>query len=541
MKPPLTSSEVLLTTPGEAQDKNHSQDRILILSPTGRDASLIESVLTAAGMQSESCPDMASLCQELPAGVGALLLAEEALSTPDFENFRSYLTHQEPWSDLPLLVLTSGGFSSRLSLDTTGLLEASCNVTLLERPLRRETLISAAQAALRARRRQYQTRDLFNELRNSVRQRDEFLAMLGHELRNPLFTIRTAIELLGQAEPADSSVAQTQAIIERQTQHLSHLIDDLLDVARITQGKVALKFSLLDLNKVAKNCIQAIQVSGTAQNHFLASQFSPHPVMIEGDPVRLEQIFNNLLTNAVKYTPSGGNIQLKVLCEDNEAVIRISDTGTGIDPELQPRIFDLFAQSERSLDRSQGGLGIGLTVTHGLVQMHKGRISVQSAGLGQGSTFEVRLPLAEPLAKASAPSVPTSSQENHHTNENLKQKIVVVEDNEDARTLMAFLLERRGFQVEVASDGVEGVEVLLAQRPEIALVDIGLPGLNGYEVARKVRETVGAGIFLIALTGYGQAEDQARALEAGFNKHVTKPIEPKTLYQIIDQVTENST
>lgn len=521
----------------EEDSQESLEDRILILAPTGRDASLIESVLGTGGIQCESCPDMASLCEELPRGAGALLLAEEALSTGDFEKFRSYLTHQEPWSDLPLLVLTSGGFASRISLDTTGLLEASCNVTLLERPLRRETLISAAQAALRARRRQYQTRDLLNQLTDSVRQRDEFLAMLGHELRNPLFTIRTAIELLDQADSSNRQATHTHAIIERQTQHLSHLIDDLLDVARITQGKISLKLNSLDLNTVARNCLQSMEVSGATQNHHVSALFSPQPLMIEGDAVRLEQIFNNLLTNALKYTPSGGAIEFLVTCEDNEAVVRVCDTGLGIDPELQPYIFDLFTQAKRSLDRSQGGLGIGLTVTHGLVQMHQGHISVQSAGLGKGSTFEVRLPLSVPLTPTISTATSTDNAEPLESRS--KRRIVVVEDNEDARVLMSFLLEHHGFEVEVAGDGLEGAELLLSARPEIALVDIGLPGMNGYEVARKVRANLGRAIFLIALTGYGQAEDQARALEAGFDKHLTKPIEPKTLYRVLEEVPVN--
>ena len=523
-----------LPAPSAGHEQGASEERIFILAPTGRDASLIERVLTSANIDNKSCSDMAALCQQLQQGAGALLLAEESLSSPDTEKFRSYLAHQEPWSDLPLLVLTSGGFSSRISLNTTGLLETSCNVTLLERPLRRETLISAAQAALRARRRQYQTRDLLNQLKSSVRQRDEFLAMLGHELRNPLFTIRTAIELLNRGDSLQPETAHTHTIIERQTQHLSHLIDDLLDVARITQGKISLKLCPLDLNEVAKNCIQAMEVGGATQSHSVSTHFSSQPLMIEGDAVRLEQIFNNLLTNAFKYTPAGGRVELSVTHEDNEAIVRVSDTGMGIDPELQPHIFDLFTQAKRSLDRSQGGLGIGLTVTHSLVQMHDGRLSVQSEGLGKGSTFEVRLPLVDSVAPTVA--VESSDANNGLPRESARQRIVVIEDNEDARILMSYLLQSRGFQVEVAGDGIAGAELLLSFQPQIALVDIGLPGMNGYEVARKVRATLGQDIYLVALTGYGQAEDQERALEAGFNRHLTKPIEPDTLYRILDQI-----
>ncbi len=509
------------------------ENRVLILAPTGRDASLIDSVLAPAQIYCEICEDMASLCQQLTTGAGAVLLAEEALASSALDDFRAFLIHQEPWSDLPLQVLTSGGFASRTSLDTAGLLEASCNITLLERPLRRETLISSAQAALRARRRQYQMRDLLNQLKSGVRQRDEFLAMLGHELRNPLFTIRTAIELLNQVGSPQPEAAHTRTIIERQTQHLSHLIDDLLDVARITQGKIPLKMQTIDLNDVARDCIQSIEISNIAQKHVLSTLLSHKPILIEGDAVRLEQIFNNLLTNAIKYTPVGGSIQLLVTSESDEAVVRISDTGMGIDPELQPRIFDLFTQSKRSLDRSQGGLGIGLTVTHGLVQMHKGRISVQSDGLGQGSTFEVRFP----LVLTSAPAETAVSLTNETPTQNSARRVVIVEDNDDARTLMMLLLSHRGFQVEAAHDGIAGLALLLSRQPEIALVDIGLPGLNGYEVARQVRETVGTGIFLIALTGYGQVEDQTRALDAGFDMHLTKPIDIPALYRVLDEAT----
>jgi two-component system, sensor histidine kinase len=512
-------------------DEFAPQERILILAPTGRDAFLVETVLNQGGIHSHSCADMAQLCCELSAGAGAVLLAEEALPLPGIEEFQSCLTHQEPWSDLPLLVLTSGGYSSRTSLDTVGLLEASCNVTLLERPLRRETLVSAVYAALRARRRQYEMRDLLHQWKNSVQRRDEFLAMLGHELRNPLATIRTAIELLKYDDASETELKRTRAIMERQTQHLSRLIDDLLDVARITQGKISLKLQSLDLNEVVRRCIQSLEVAGETQKHTLKLALWHQPVVIEGDAVRLEQIFNNLLTNALKYTPPGGRITMKIAVEEGEAVVRVQDTGLGIDPELQPHIFDLFTQAKRSLDRSQGGLGIGLTVTHGLVQMHGGQICVRSDGLQKGSEFEVRLPLLEGATVAAATPQGEAVTE-------AGQRILLVEDNADARLVMKIMLQQHGYQVNDAADGPEGVAAALEFRPEIALIDIGLPGIDGYEVARRLRATFGSTLFLIALTGYGQADDQTQALQAGFDVHLTKPVEPQLLYRVLHKATQ---
>lgn len=505
------------------------EERILVLAPTGRDSFLVETVLAQQNIFCTICSGIEEFCEHLSEGAGAVLLAEEALATFGLDEFQECLSCQEAWSDIPLLVLTSGGFSSRTSFNTVELLEASCNVTLLERPLRRETLISAIFAALRARRRQYQMRDLLHQFKTGVRRRDEFLAMLGHELRNPLATIRTALELLSQNGVNPNQIVQTRTIMERQTQHLGHLIDDLLDVARITEGKIQLKLQPVDLNEIARRCLEAVKVAG-AQKHNLTLALGSDSALIEGDAVRLEQIVNNLLTNAIKYTPPGGSIELSVANEDNEAVLRVRDTGLGIDPELQPHIFDLFTQAKRSLDRSQGGLGIGLTVTHGLVKMHGGRIQVFSDGLGQGSVFEVRFLLHN---AAETPATETAGMAGADT----AQRILLVEDNPDARLMMAFLLQLRGYQVLDAGDGREGVARAVSERPDIALIDIGLPEIDGYEVARQVREQLGGAIYLIALTGYGQEDDQARALSAGFNVHLTKPVEPETLYRVLAQAT----
>jgi CheY-like chemotaxis protein/two-component sensor histidine kinase len=321
-----------------------------------------------------------------------------------------------------------------------------------------------------------------------------------------------------------------QLVIERQTQHLKHLIDDLLDVARVTQGKIQLHRQPVDLNVIARRCTQSIALSEGGHDHVVTLAEAPGPVQVEGDEVRLEQILNNLLTNAIKYTPAGGKVETEVSREAGEALLRVRDTGVGIEPELLTTVFDLFTQSQRALDRSQGGLGIGLTVTRSLVELHGGQISVHSHGRGHGCEFVVRLPLLTAEEPAPAPATtPTAAPGTC--------RVLIIEDNLDARDMLQMFLKLHGHAVEVTGDGAEGVAQAVATRPDVALVDIGLPGLNGYEVAQQLREQLGPDIHLIALTGYGQPDDRARALAAGFNMHLTKPVDLDLLTQALSAVT----
>ncbi len=505
--------------------------RVLVLATTGRDAALAQSVLTRGALASKVCADINDLCAGVRAGAGAALLAEEVLNGDAVRALIALIDEQPPWSDFPLVVMTSDGDLTHAHPGALRSLGNRANVALLERPVRMMTLVSAVQAALRARRRQYEVRDLLARTEKAVRDRDAFLAMLGHELRNPLATIRNAVEVLGRAG-APHDAAEQRDTIARQTSLLSRLINDLLDVSRITAGKIALRRDRMDLAEVVRRVVNASAQAARDDDHELIFKADPtRPVIVNGDAERLEQVAENLLTNAIKYTPRGGRIWVE-LSQDpasGEAVLTVRDTGIGMPADLLPRIFDLFAQADQSLDRSRGGMGIGLTIVQRIVEMLGGQVSGRSAGLGQGSEFEVRLPLAAPLpSERPATTHPSPGAPPEHP-----RRILIIEDNDDGRRILKRLLQLQGHVVETAHDGVEGLQRALSLRPEIALVDIGLPGIDGYEVARRVRAELGNDTFLVAITGYGQPDDRARALAAGFDLHLVKPVDPQNLFNVL--------
>jgi signal transduction histidine kinase/integral membrane sensor domain MASE1 len=361
------------------------------------------------------------------------------------------------------------------------------------------------------------------EAEAASRAKDEFLAMLGHELRNPLGAISTAVSALERTDAQAEQARHLRAIIARQAAHLARLVNDLLDVARVTSGKVLLHRQATDLREVAERCVTALQQAGRAGQHAirLAGEAAP----VEADPMRLEQVVANLLDNAVKYTPAGGRIDVVVEREKGEAVLRITDTGIGIPPEVLPQVFDLFVQGRQSLERAEGGLGLGLSLARRLVELHGGRITATSRGRDAGSEFVVRLPLATRPPDVLTATVPAPV--------GAPRRVLVIEDHRDAREGLSLLLRQWGHEVHEAEDGVQGLERLLALHPDVAFVDIGLPGLDGYSIARAVRAApAGAGPYLGALTGYGQADDRRRAEEAGFDRHLVKPVEEGQLLSV---------
>ncbi len=370
---------------------------------------------------------------------------------------------------------------------------------------------------------------LYQELRDNDRRKDEFLAMLAHELRNPLAAIAGAVRVAEAGGPGEG-LAWAAEVIGRQTKQLSRLIDDLLDVSRITQGKIQLRTEPLDLAEVVARAVEVVRPQVDARHHALEVDVAPGPLPVEADPARLEQILGNLLTNAAKYTPDGGRVALTARREGGEIVVEVADDGVGIAPEMLPRIFDPFIQVEQTIDRSQGGLGIGLTLVRRLVAMHGGEIAARSQGPGHGSTFTVRLPAsARPLPARSEPATPARDPSR------TRPRLLVVDDSADTARAMARLLGAQGFEVRVAHDGREAVDAARAHRPDVILLDIGLPGKDGYEVAREVRRDPAlAAAMLIAISGYGQDDARRRAVDAGFDHHLVKPVDYPALYALLD-------
>jgi len=361
------------------------------------------------------------------------------------------------------------------------------------------------------------------ELLESDRRKNEFLALLGHELRNPLSPISTASELLSRTVAGEPRARFAIGMIKRQTAQLTRLVDDLLDIGRITQGRIQLRRKPIDLARVIAQAIETIEPQLRERKHTLSvmASTSDGPLYVNGDLARLVQCVGNILANAAKYTEGGGEISVRTYGNEHDAFVEISDNGTGISAELLPRIFDLFVQSERTLDRSQGGLGIGLSIVKRLIDMHEGEVTARSPGLGQGSTFQIRLPRierSEPI-RLEAPPFQAPSR-----------RVLIVDDNTDAATSLAMLLSCQGHQAEAAHSAREALEKVESLKPEIVLLDIGLPVMNGYQLAKRLRALPKlSGLRLIALTGYGQTDDRQRSLAAGFDDHLVKPVDLRAL------------
>jgi signal transduction histidine kinase len=504
-------------------------DRVLVFLPDGPDAHLVAQVLEEAGLPCERCGDIEALIQGIDSGAGLAILAEEVLSQPAVQRLVEALHRQPRWSDFPLVVLfNSGGQTTQTSRRMLAILEPLGNVSVLERPVRVMSLLSAVQAALRARRRQYLLRDLLDQQEAALTQRDEFLAMLAHELRNPLAVIRNATLILDEMGLLHGSLAAEQrGIIDRQAHLLSRLVDDVQDVHRAVSGKLVLQPRSVDLVEVVRSCREELEPVARAQKQHLQLAVSTESVWVEGSPERLRQVVTHLLRNAIQHTPQGGRIWLTLGTEDGQAVVRVRDTGRGIEYERLSHLFELFKRPRHSAEVLPGGLGIGLPMVRALTEMHAGSVTAASRGPDQGSEFTIRVPLrTAPVADHpdSVPEEPPATT---------RRRILLVEDNPDGRETLRLLLQLEGHHVDVAEDGPQGVKKALTTRPDVALIDLGLPVLDGYEVARQVRSALGDRVHLIALTGYGEPHDRRRALEAGFHTHLVKPVDPGVLRKVL--------
>jgi signal transduction histidine kinase len=508
-------------------------ERLLLLPPTARDAELSQAILSEAGLTSQVCANLDELCREIAAGAGAVVLTDASLATGNPAQLVQALREQPPWSDIPVILLSRLGPDSPTAswaMDVLG------NVTVLDQPVRVMTLVSALRTALKARGRQYDLRDQLEALRQSDRQKDEFLATLSHELRNPLAPIRNAVHILRLGGADGQTRARVLDTMERQVGSVVRLVDDLLELSRINEGRIELRKERVKLSAVLRGAVEAIAPLIEASGHQLIVNEPSNQVLLYADPVRLIQVVANLLNNSAKYSARGGTITLTARAEGSEAMISVRDTGIGIPPEMLTRIFDMFVQVDSGLNRARQGLGIGLTLVKRLVEMHGGSVEGRSEGLGRGSEFIVRLPAFADQRTGRADGPPQSSQLERRHSDLVRFRILVVDDHHDAADSLATLLRLLGHEVRVAYDGAAGLEAARAFRPDVAVLDLGMPGMDGIELGSRLRrETELRDILLIALTGYGRDDDRQRSRAAGFDAHLVKPVDVAALNTLLAQ------
>lgn len=516
-------------------------NRVLLLLPTQRDCTLTGEVLARDGIGTFPCDSAATLERELERGAGAVFVAEELLA-PGLRAVLSRAVERQPrWSDLPILILAREGSELHFVSDALSQLG---NVMLLERPLRLAALTSNVRTALRARERQYQISahldDLAaarDELADAARRKDEFLAMLGHELRNPLAPIRNALHLLASDRRLPEDDHDLYEMMKRQVDHIVHLVDDLIDVSRISRGTIALRRESVDLATVLANAIELSRPLIEAGQHTLELDLPGEPLTVDADPVRVAQVFGNLLNNAAKYAEVGGSITVRVRRDGDEACIAVCDRGIGIEPEMLPHVFELFTQGRREKHRAQDGLGIGLTLVRNVVEMHGGRVTAHSAGRGHGAEFVVHLPLGtRPVPADAAPAAMPSLAADR------RLRVLVVDDNVDSAESMGMVLDMAGFDHRETYDGEAALDAVTEFEPDVVLLDIGMPEMDGYEVARRIRQSPrNAGILLIALTGWSQPQDRKRSQDAGFDHHLSKPVDIGALQGLLETARRGMT
>ncbi|MDE2264061.1 MAG: response regulator [Gammaproteobacteria bacterium] len=523
--------------------------RILIVAPVGRDAPAIAELLESHGHVARVCSGLRDARDQIEHGAGALLLTEESLQPEQIAELLPRLDRQPAWSELPVVILATAGERSVERLDRIA--AAAGGIMLLERPLGAATLLRSIEVALRSRRRQYQVRDLLaaqqareNALRDSQerlrlaiaalrdadRRKDAFLATLSHELRNPLAPIRNAAEVLASPRLTPMQLRWTQSVIQRQAAHMASLLDDLLELTRITQGKLQLRKQACSIQSIIEAAVETARPLLEKKRHGLRIRVPDDIPRLMADPVRLAQAVSNLLTNAAKYTDAGGRIELSVRLEER-LTIAVQDNGIGIPAEQLEGLFTMFSQVPSAIGRSEGGLGVGLALVRGLAELHGGTVEAQSGGAGRGSRFLIALPFE---------AAPESGQPGEKEPAVIpvgKLRVLIADDNRDAADSLSMLLSMDGYEVRTVYGGRAAVSAIETFRPDVALLDIGMPEMDGYAAAKAIRQQRGGvDTYLVAITGWGQQEDKRRALEAGFATHVTKPVDPNVLRHLLRTV-----
>ena len=489
--------------------------RVLLRAATAKDRDLIVSMLAREGMATVACVTSEDILREMAVGAGTLIVAEELLLDPRFAGVVSALQAQPDWSDLPVIVFARTGADPPAIFT---IMETLGSITVLERPMRVAAFISAVRAALAARKRQYVLRATLEGLRDADQRKTEFLATLAHELRNPLAPVRTSLALLMNKEVDAAQSRTCYELMNRQVEYMVRLIEDLLEVSRITRGKIELRVHPLDLLEVLRDAADVSRPLTEAAGQQLVLHFPAGSITVSADKVRLVQVFSNLINNASRYSPRGTQIDVEVLRVDDSAQVVVRDQGIGIASDMLAEVFEMFVQVGDAARFAQGGLGIGLTLVRKLVELHGGTVTAESGGSGTGSTFTVALPLSEASETLAARTRPRLDMRG--------QGVLIVDDNADAADSLASLIGMLGAPVKVAYGGAEALRVVGDIRPSIGILDIGMPGMDGCELARRLRavpET--AGMFLIALTGWGQDSDRVKVSAAGFNSHLLKPVD----------------
>ncbi len=494
-------------------------ERVIVLAPTLRDGDVTARLLAGASIASVVGTDVRHAGDLIGAGAGALILTDALLTDPSFAVLSRTLKRQPSWSELPVLALCRDGHQAAAMRAV-----AIRNMTVLDRPTSTRVMVSAVQSALRGRRWQYQIRDQIDSLQTADRslrladqRKDEFLATLAHELRNPLAPIRTGLQLVPQVAGDPMQLQRVTSMMERQMSHLVRLVDDLLELSRISTGKLILQRERLDLRRVIRSAVESSGPVVARHGHRLDVALPDEELFVDGDLTRLAQSLSNIVNNSAKYTPNGGRISVVLARAGESAVLTVADNGIGLRPDMLVRVFDMFTQVNRPLERAQDGLGIGLALVRSLISLHGGTVSAQSPGLGAGSTFTITLPLLW--------SMPTAAVQDDETPRlATSRRILVVDDNHDAAESMAMLLGSTGHEVRVEHDGHAALRTAVRFQPEALLCDLGMPGMDGYEVARRLRQDKRfADTLLVALTGWGTEHDKERSRAAGFDEHLTKP------------------
>ena len=544
-------------SPGTTSAFEH---RVLVLPPTRADAAAIKQLFDARQIDCDIVADMRSLCWKIHEGAASVLVSEEALIASP-EMFLACVKVQPVWSDLPVLVLARSGTEP---VTLAPILGGLGNVSVVERPVRMSTLVSLLQSSLRARERQYQVRQHLieqaraeaalreaeqteraarTEAERAGRIKDEFLATLSHELRTPLHAILGWSQILRKSSGVNPKVAEGLSVIERNARSQAQIISDLLDMSSIISGKVRLDVQAADLAAIVEAAVNTVRPAAEAKEIRLHTILDPLARPVRGDPNRLQQIFWNLLTNAVKFTPKGGRVSVILERVESHLELKVVDNGEGIDGEFLPHVFDRFRQADSSMDRRHGGLGLGLSIVKQLVELHGGSIAASSAGKGQGSTFSISLPLMATLDDFRG--LPTSRQPAESEFQEpaaagpraslLGLKVLVVDDEADARALIRTLLEECQACVVTAGSAEEALALLVREHPDLLISDVGMPVEDGYHLIRRVRALRGGGgaTPAIALTAYARVEDRMKAIEAGYQMHLAKPVEPAELITMV--------